>query len=249
MYPAEQVAKSNGLELKEEALFLDLKGHGHFFTLTIDSTGVLADGIPLEVSFWPVRYKHQRYYLDSDLVDVVIEGVLNPKRPVVFMGTPPPEFRIQNIYLQEHLPLQGSDLRRAVTQKLIDAALKLDPSLFKYEAESLFDSRGVVINLKCEQRDDLAEGCQISTKLGNEFHSSSTPGETADVMVNKMAEWERAKLANAFQILFARTIVANFSKAKVTASLAVESLPHPTNNPSLLVHIVLPNSMDLTLVR
>jgi hypothetical protein len=61
-------------------------------------------------------------------------------------------------------------------------------------------------------------------------------------MVNKLAEWERAKLANAFQILFARTIVANYSKAKVTASLAVESLPHPTKNPSLLIHIVLPHS-------
>jgi hypothetical protein len=159
------------------------------------------------------------------------------------MGTPPPEFRIQNIYLEEHLPLQAQDAQHAVTQKLIHAALKIDPALFKYEVETLFDSRGVVINLECEQSNDLAEACQIATKLGNEFHSEFTPGETADVMVNRVAEWERAKLANAFQILFAQAIVANFSKAKVTASIAVESLPHPTKNPSLLVHIVLPTSI------
>ena len=100
----------------------------------------------------------------------------------------------------------------------------------------------MVIDLHCDQSNDLAEGCQITTKLGNEFHNEVTPGATADVMINQLAEWERAKLANAFQILFARAIVANFSKAKVTASTAVEALPHPTGNPSLLVHIVLPNS-------
>jgi hypothetical protein len=49
-------------------------------------------------------------------------------------------------------------------------------------------------------------------------------------------------MANVFQILFARTIVANFSKAKVTASTAFESLPHPTKNPSLLIRIVLPTN-------
>jgi tetratricopeptide (TPR) repeat protein len=38
MYPADQVAKSKGLEFTEEALFLKLKGHGHFFTLTIVRT-------------------------------------------------------------------------------------------------------------------------------------------------------------------------------------------------------------------
>jgi tetratricopeptide (TPR) repeat protein len=248
MYPAEQVAKSLGLELTEEALFLRLRGRGHFFTLTIDGTlaidgtGVLVDGINLKVSSWPVRYKHQRYYLDADIVEGVIEGVLNPKKPTVFKEPPPPEFSIQNIYLEEHLPLQGSDSQHAVTQKLIHAALKLDPSLFKYEVESLFDSRGLVIDFKCEQSHDLDEGCQIATKLGNEFHSELRPPENGMSFVDQAAEWERAKLANAFQILFARTIVANFSKAKVSASTAVESLPRPTKNPSLLVHIVLPNS-------
>ena len=158
------------------------------------------------------------------------------------MGTPPPDFTIQNIYLEEYSPLQATEGQHAVTQKLIHAALKLEPSLFKYEAESLFDSRGVVINLQCEQSNDLAEACQIATELGNEFHNELTPGETPDVMVSQLAEWERAKLANAFQILFALAIVANFSKAKVTASTVVEALPHPTKNPSLLVHIVLPNS-------
>jgi S1-C subfamily serine protease len=239
MYPAEQVAKLKGLELTEKAQFLDLKGRGHFFTLPIDpidGIGTLVDGIELGVSSRPVRYKHQRYYLDSELVEVVIDGVLNPK-----MGPPSPEFSIQNIYLEEHLPIQGSDLRHTVTQKLIDAALKLDPSLFfLFNYDSFIAADGVVINLKCEQSDDLAEGCQIATKLGNEFSNEWTPGETADVM-ERFAEWERAKLANAFQILFARRIVANFSKAKVTASTAVESLPHPTKNPSLVVHIVLPN--------
>jgi hypothetical protein len=97
MFPAEQVAKSKGLELTDKTQFLDLSGRGHFFTLTIDGTGVLVDGIKLEVSFWPVRYKHQRYYLDSDLVDVVIEGVLNPIKPIVSMGPPPPEFSIQSL--------------------------------------------------------------------------------------------------------------------------------------------------------
>ena len=75
----------------------------------------------------------------------------------------------------------------------------------------------MVINLQCEQSNDLAEACQIATKLGNEFHNELRPGDA----VSQVAEWGRAKLANAFQILFARTIVANFSKAKVTASTAV----------------------------
>jgi hypothetical protein len=245
MFPAEQVAKSNELELTEKALFLDLKGRGHFFTLPIDAiagTVTLVDGIALEVSSRPVRYKHQRYYLDSDFVDGVIKAVLNPEKPMISLGTPPPDFTIQNIYLEEYFPLQATERQHAITQKLIHAALKLEPSLFKYETESGFDSRGVVINLHCDESNDLAEGCQITTKLGNAFNSKLAPADTADLTVNKIAEWERAKLANAFQILFARAIVANFSKAKVTASTAVETLPHPTKNPSLLVNIVLPNS-------
>ena len=44
----------------------------------------------------------------------------------------------------------------------------------------------MVIDLKCEQSDDLAEGCQIATKLGNEFHSQFTPGETADAIANQV---------------------------------------------------------------
>jgi len=58
----------------------------------------------------------------------------------------------------------------------------------------------------------------------------------------EFAEIKRASFANVFQILFARTIVANFPKATVTASTAVDYLRHPTKNPSLVVHIVLPNS-------
>jgi hypothetical protein len=248
MLPAEQVAKSLGLELIDKTLFLDLKGQGHFFSLTVDGALVLVDGIKLQVSSLPVRYKHQRYYLDGDVVEGVIEGVLNPEkiRVVRFDTQAQAKFRIQNIYLEEHLPLQGSDLRHAVTQKLIDAALKLDPSLFflfNYKVESSLDADGVVINLKCEQSDDLAEGCQIVTKLGNEIHFDPTPPETADALVSRLAEVERARLANVFQILFAQTIVANFSKASVTASTAFESLPHPTKNPSLLVRIVLPTSI------
>ena len=38
MFPAEQVAKSKGLELTDKTQFLDLSGRGHFFTLTIDGT-------------------------------------------------------------------------------------------------------------------------------------------------------------------------------------------------------------------
>ena len=79
MLPAEQVAKSLGLELIDKTLFLDLKGQGHFFSLTVDGALVLVDGIKLEVSSLPVRYKHQRYYLDGDVVEGVIEGVLNPE--------------------------------------------------------------------------------------------------------------------------------------------------------------------------
>jgi hypothetical protein len=178
MLPAEQVAKSLGLELTEEALFLDLKGRGHFFKLTIDGTGVLVDGINLEVTSWPVRYKHQRYYLDVEVVNGVIEGVLNPEKiDVLFDMQLQANFRIQNIYLEEHLPLQAPDAQHAVTQKLIHTALKLDPALFKYEVESIFDSGGVVINLQCEQSNDLAEACQIATKMGNEFHKNGVVGK------------------------------------------------------------------------
>ena len=93
--------------MTEEALFLDLKGRGHFFKFTIDGTGVLVDGIDLEVTSWPVRYKHQRYYLDADLVNGVIEGVLNPEKIDVLFGMQPQaKFRIQNIYLEEHLPFR-----------------------------------------------------------------------------------------------------------------------------------------------
>jgi tetratricopeptide (TPR) repeat protein len=242
MYPAEQVAKSLDLELSDKTLFLDLNGQGHSFSLSIEGKLVLVDGIQLDVSYLPVRYKHQRYYLDSDLVFVVIKGVLNPKKIDVFFGTPsPPEFRIQNLYLQEHLPLQTPGAKQGAAQKLIDAALKLDPSLFKHEIESS-SRHGLVIDLECIPVDNLAEGCEIVTKLGDKAHWEYTPEGAPDALIGGVAEVERARLANVFQILFARTIVANFSKAKVTTSTAFESLPHPTKNPSLLVHILLPSS-------
>lgn len=242
MLPAEQVAKSLGLELTDKTLFLDLKGQGHFFSLSREGQLVLVDGIKLEVSYLPVRYKHERFYLDSDLVFVVIKGVLNPKKIEVFFGTPSPsEFRIQNVWLEEHLPLQAPEAQHDATQKLIDAALKLDPSLFKHEVES-FSKHGLIIGLQCEQSNDLAEGCQIVTKLGDNAHWEFIPEETPDALVRGLAEAQRARLANVFQILFAQTIVANFSKSSVTASTAVEYLHHSTVNPSLIVHIVLPNS-------
>jgi tetratricopeptide (TPR) repeat protein len=248
MFPAEQVAKSLDLELSDKTLFLDLNGQGHSFSLSIDGKLVLVDGIQLDVSYLPVRYKHQRYYLDSDLVFVVIKGVLNPEKiRVLFDSKEEAKFGIQNIWLEKHFPpatqdqTAGEVFARWDTQNLIDAALKLDPPMFKHETES--NSRhGLVIGLQCEKSNDLAEGCQIATKLGDNAHWEYAPGGTPDALVRGLAEVERARLANVFQILFARTIVANFSKAKVTASTAFESLRHPTKNPSLLVHIVLPNS-------
>jgi tetratricopeptide (TPR) repeat protein len=272
MLPAEQVAKSLGLELTDKTFFLGLNGQGHSFSLTIDGKLVLVDGIKLEVSTLPVRYKHQRYYLDSNVVFVVIKGVLNPEKIRIPFGTPsPPEFRIQNIWLEKHLPPQAQpkeprptpftsgqevttfvedtppthqyapEAQHDATQKLIDAALKVDPSLFKHEVES-FSKHGLIIGLQCEQSNDLAEDCQIATKLGDKAHWEFIPEETPDALVSGLAEVERARLENVFQILFARTIVANFAKAKVTASTAFESLPHPTKNPSLVIHIMLPNS-------
>jgi len=252
MLPAEQVAKSLGLELTDKTFFLELNGQGHSFSLTIDGKLILVDGIKLEVSSLPVRYKHQRYYLDSDVVFVVIKGVLNPKKINVFFGTPsPPEFSIQNIWLEEHLPVATPEagtvgeainaLVRAPTQKLIDTALKLDPSLFKHEVES-FSRPGLVIGLQCEQSNDLVEGFEIATKLGDKANWEYTPEGTPDSLVSGLAEVERARLANVFQVLFAGRIVANFPKAKVTASSAFEPLPHPTKNPSLVVHIILPKS-------
>jgi hypothetical protein len=121
---------------------------------------------------------------------------------------------------------QSDKLARRTTQKLIDAALKLDPSLFKHEIESS-SAHGLVIDLECIPKDNLAEGREIATKLGNKAHWGYTPEETPDAIVGGVAEVERARLANVFQIVFARTLVANFSKPKVTASTAFESLPHP----------------------
>jgi tetratricopeptide (TPR) repeat protein len=241
MFPAEQVAKSLGLEVADKTLFLDLSGQGHFFSLAIEGSLVLVDGIKLEVGSLPVRYKHQCYYLDSDVVEGVIEGVLNPKKIRVFFGTPsPPEFRIQNIWLEALLELQEPETN-AATIKLMDAALKLDPSLFKNEVES--DSKqGIVIDIQCKQNIDLTEGCQITTKLGDQIQFQLKPDQTATalVLVSTLAEGERAKLANVFQILFARTIAANFLKADVTASTAFESSSPPIKNPSLFIRIVLP---------
>jgi hypothetical protein len=173
IYPSEQVAKSLGLELTDKTLSLDLNGHGHSFSFPIDGQLASVDGINLEVSSPPVRYKHQRYYLDSDLVDVVIPGVLNPKKLDVLFGTESTNFRIQNVWLEEHLPPQAqpkeprpspftsgqevgtfvedtpptqpqTEAQHSATQKLIDAALKLDPSLFKHEVES-YSKHGLII--------------------------------------------------------------------------------------------------------
>jgi hypothetical protein len=171
----------------------------------------------------------------------VIKGVLNPKEIDVLFGTESTNFRIQNIWLEEHLPLQTPGAKHGAAQKLIDAALKLDPSLFNHGMESS-SKQGLVIVLQCEQSNDLAEGCQIATKLGDEIRFKIRKEDTENDMLARYAEIKRAGLANVFQILFAQTIVANFSKAKVTASTVFESLPHPAKNPSLLVHIVLPNS-------
>jgi hypothetical protein len=239
MFPAEQVAKSLGLEVTDKTLFLDLNGHGHFFSLAIEGSLVLVDGIKLEVGSLPVRYKHQRYYLDSDVVEGVIEGVLNPKKIEVFFGTPsPPQFRIQNIWLMAMLELEIN--ANAGTLKLIDAALKLDPSLFKNPEVESDSKQGILIAIQCEQNIDLAEGCRIATKLGDRIQPELKPDETADALVSTLAERERAKLANVFQILFARTIAANFLKADVTASTAFESSSPPIKHPSLVIRIVLP---------
>jgi S1-C subfamily serine protease len=57
MYPAQQVAKSLGLELTDKTLFLDLNGQGHFFSIPIGGQLVSVDGIKLEVGSLPARYK------------------------------------------------------------------------------------------------------------------------------------------------------------------------------------------------
>jgi hypothetical protein len=74
------------------------------------------------------------------------------------------------------------------------------------------------------------KAAKLQLKLGDEIHFDPS-----------LAGTKRAGFANVFQILFAKAIIASFSKADVKASTAFESLP-PTENPSLLIHIVLPNS-------
>lgn len=74
MLPAEQVAKSLGVESIDKTQFLDPKRPVAFlFTHSRRRIG-LGERYQTRGQLPPVRYKHQRYYLDGDVVEGAIEG-------------------------------------------------------------------------------------------------------------------------------------------------------------------------------
>ena len=243
MFPAEQVAKEKGMALTDDVLYLDLKGKGHSFSILKDVPNVdgrlqgvpdvLVDGIPMTLDLPPARYKHQRYYLDGGLVDFVFGGLLNPRK----MVRPPflPDFRINSVYLEANLPVEATVEDDVATWKLIDAAVKLDPLLFKRKSEANVQEHAVVISLHCGQNKDSDKEYRFSSKLGNRWTEEFIDFPSA-------VETMRGRLANLLQVQLARRILNDSPQSKVVVSTSFQCLPNPTKNPALHVNISMPNS-------
>jgi tetratricopeptide (TPR) repeat protein len=233
MFPADQVAKELDMELTDEVFFVCLKSKGHSFTVSKESCLVLVDGVAMNYDSRPARYKHQRYFLDAGLVELVLECLLSPKEIVqpLFL----PEFRIENVYLGANLPVQASEEERVATQKLIDAALKFDPRLFKYKTKAAIPGNALVINLHCGENNDAETDYVFSSRLGNRWS-----GQIMDFAA--ALEFTRGRLANLLQIRFAQLIRVDSPQSKVITSTTFQSPPNPTRNPTLIVEVSMSKS-------
>jgi hypothetical protein len=191
------------------------------------------DGVEIHHESTPARYKHQRYFLDGGLVDLFLTTVLNPKKIVQrpFLS----DFKIENVYLEANLPVQPTEAERVATQKLIDAALKLDSRLFKYKTKAAIPGNALVSNLCGGENKDSENDYRFSSRLGSRWSEQYIDFTTA-------VETVRGELANLLQIRLARLILDDSPKSKVVISTTFQPPPHATANATLLVDISIPKS-------